>query len=232
MEAGLVGRPEDEAPRSSWWSRNGRLASTVGSGAALGLGPARLVVRDGGGPGTGNQRAAGSRLLRTGGGLGGAWLYPRALRSLRRLRLDIDVLMGLAILGAIGLGQWDEAATVAFLFGLSEALESLSLDRARRAIRELAGDRAPDRRADRPDGSSSDGARPSEVRAGDRVLVRAGDTIPVDGEVIRGGRASTRRRSRASRCRWSAGRATRSTPGRSTARGRWRSRRPGRSATP
>ncbi len=45
--------------------------------------------------------------------------------------------MGLAILGAIGLGQWDEAATVAFLFGLAESLESLSLDRARRAIREL-----------------------------------------------------------------------------------------------
>ena len=36
-----------------------------------------------------------------------------------------------------GAGQWDEAATVAFLFGLSEALEALSLERARRAVRKL-----------------------------------------------------------------------------------------------
>ena len=69
MEAGLVGQPQAEAPRSSWWSRHGRLASTVGSGAALGSWASCLVVGDGGGPGTGNQRAAGSRLLRTGGGL-------------------------------------------------------------------------------------------------------------------------------------------------------------------
>ena len=39
--------------------------------------------------------------------------------------------------GPLALGQWDEAATVAFLFGLSEALEALSLDRARRAVRAL-----------------------------------------------------------------------------------------------
>ena len=36
--------------------------------------------------------------------IGGAWLYPRALRSLGRFRLDIDVLMGLAMLGAVGAG--------------------------------------------------------------------------------------------------------------------------------
>ena len=60
--------------------------------------------------------------------IAGIELFPRAARNLWRLRLDIDVLMGLAVLGAMGLGQWDEAATVAFLFGLSEALEALSLD--------------------------------------------------------------------------------------------------------
>ena len=117
--------------------------------------------------------------------IGGAWLYPRALRSLGRFRLDIDVLMGLAILGAIGLGQWDEAATVAFLFGLSETLESLSLDRARRAIRKLLEIAPQTAERIEPDGSSRS-VPAGEIRAGDRVLVRAGDTIPVDGSVIKG----------------------------------------------
>ena len=94
--------------------------------------------------------------------------------------------MGLAILGAVALGQWDEAATVAFLYGLSEALESLSLERARRSIRALLDLVAADGRADRRRTARSRPCRPSEVRAGDRVLVRAGDTIPVDGEVASG----------------------------------------------
>ncbi len=116
---------------------------------------------------------------------GGAWLLPRAVRSLRSFRLDIDVLMGLAILGAIVLGQWDEAATVAFLFGLSELLESLSLERARRAIRnllEIAPQTAERIRAD----GTIERVAAGNVRVGDRILVRAGDTIPVDGKVIKG----------------------------------------------
>ena len=68
---------------------------------------------------------------------GGFDLFPKAFRGLRAFRFDIHVLMGLASAGALILGQWDEAATVVFLFGISEALESLSLDRARRAVRAL-----------------------------------------------------------------------------------------------
>jgi Cd2+/Zn2+-exporting ATPase len=117
--------------------------------------------------------------------LGGVWLYPRAWRSLKQLRLDIDVLMGLAILGAIGLGQWDEAGTVAFLFGLAESLESLSLDRARRAIRELL-EIAPQFAERIAPGGTTQRVPASEIRAGDKVLIRAGDTIPIDGKVIKG----------------------------------------------
>ena len=117
--------------------------------------------------------------------LGGAWLYPRALRSLKKYRLDIDVLMGLAILGAIGLGQWDEAATVAFLFGLSELLESMSLERARRAIRRLLEVAPQTAERMEPDGTTR-AVPAAEVRAGDRILVRSGDTIPIDGSVLKG----------------------------------------------
>ena len=186
MQANLAGQPESASPAlESWWSRHGRWVSTVGSGLALGIGLAAAWL----GPLLDLEKSSGQRLAQGCFALavccGGAWLLPRAVRSLRSFRLDIDVLMGLAILGAIGLGQWDEAATVAFLFGLSESLESLSLERARRAIRNLL-EIAP-QTAER---ISSDGTiervPAGQVRAGDRVLVRAGDTIPIDGNVIKG----------------------------------------------
>ena len=116
--------------------------------------------------------------------VGGIGIFPRA-GNLARLRFDIDVLMGLAILGALALGQWDEAATVAFLYGLSEALEGLSLDYARRSIRALLELAPPTAERIDADGSTRLVVA-SLIRRGDRVLVRAGDTIPVDGTVARG----------------------------------------------
>jgi Cd2+/Zn2+-exporting ATPase len=112
-------------------------------------------------------------------------ILPRAARSLRRLRMDIHVLMGLAIVGAVALGQWDEGATVAFLFGLSEALEAMSLERARRAVQALLAV-APEE-ADRIEGVGE----PRRVAAaslavGDRVLVRPGARVPADGRVALG----------------------------------------------
>ena len=105
--------------------------------------------------------------------------------NLARLRFDIDVLMGLAILGAMALGQWDEAATVAFLYGLSEALETMSLDYARRSIRALLELAPPTAERIGADGTTQKVAA-SQIRRGDRVLVRTGDTIPVDGTVALG----------------------------------------------
>jgi len=112
-------------------------------------------------------------------------LVPKALRSARRLRLDIHVLMVVAVVGAVALGQWDEAATVAFLFGLSEALESLSLERARRAVRALLEIAPETAEVVGPDGQSQVVAA-SQVRPGQRVRVRAGERIPVDGRVVNG----------------------------------------------
>ena len=188
MQADLAGagQPETASPAlTSWWSRHGRWVSTVSSGLALGIGLAAAWL----GPMLDLEKGSGQRLAQGCFALavccGGAWLVPRAVRSLRRLRLDIDVLMGLAILGALGLGQWDEAATVAFLFGLSESLESLSLERARRAIRNLLEIAPQTAERIRPDGTIQR-IPAGQVRAGDRVLVRAGDTIPIDGNVVKG----------------------------------------------
>ena len=51
--------------------------------------------------------------------------------------LDINVLMVIAVSGAGALGEWFEGATVVWLFGVAQVLESLSMDRARDAIRTL-----------------------------------------------------------------------------------------------
>jgi len=64
-------------------------------------------------------------------------VLPKAWGAIRRLRPDMNLLMTVAVIGAIGIGDWFEAATVAFLFALSLALESWSVGRARRAVAAL-----------------------------------------------------------------------------------------------
>jgi Zn2+/Cd2+-exporting ATPase len=154
-----------------------RWAPTVASGVALAVG---VIVGWAHGPAVVSQIAYGLAIF-----AGLATLGPKAVRSLMRRSLDIHVLMSLAILGALALGEWDEAATVAFLFGLSEAIEALSLERARRAVQSLL-EIAPDS-AERvePDGSTRV-VPASRVIVGDRVRVRAGTRVPIDGRVVSG----------------------------------------------
>lgn len=179
----LVGEPEAEAP-PSWWSRRGMLASTVASGLALGVGMllhyfgARLGLSDA------IAERASAAFCALAIVAGGVWLFPRAWRSLRSGRLDIDALMTLAIAGAVALGQWDEAATVAFLFGVSESLEALSVARARGAIRRLL-EVAP-AVAERIGPAGVETVPVDAIVAGDHLLVRAGDQVPVDGVVVKG----------------------------------------------
>ena len=116
---------------------------------------------------------------------GGIELLPRAIRGLRNYRLDIHVLMALAVAGAIVLGQWDEAAAVAFLFSLSEALEALSLHRAKRAVRSLLEITPETAERIEPDGHIHR-VNVELIQVGNRVRVRAGDRVPIDGRVIAG----------------------------------------------
>ena len=63
---------------------------------------------------------------------GGARVLPRALAALRRMRPDMNLLMTIAVVSAALIGEWFEAAAVAFLFSVALALESWSVGRARR----------------------------------------------------------------------------------------------------
>jgi len=71
--------------------------------------------------------------------LGLAPVLPRALVSLRYLRLDMHVLVSVSALGAAGVGQWAEGAAVACLFALAHLMEAWSIERARIAVSELVG---------------------------------------------------------------------------------------------
>ena len=70
-------------------------------------------------------------------GLGGRDTLRKGFQALRARRLTMNLLMSVAAIGAVAIGQWPEAAVVIWLFGVAELIEALSLERARNAIRSL-----------------------------------------------------------------------------------------------
>ncbi len=108
----------------------------------------------------------------------------RAVRSLRKGALDINVLMVLAVAGAAVLGDWSEAAAVVWLFGIAQWLEGHSMSRARRAIRSLMAV-APSTAVVRRNGQETS-VLAIDIRVGDLVVVRPGERIAVDGVVVAG----------------------------------------------
>jgi cation transport ATPase len=66
-------------------------------------------------------------------------MIPRAVTSLRFGRLDMHVLVCLSAIGAAAVGQWAEAAAVAFLFAIAHLMEAWSIERARHAVSTLVG---------------------------------------------------------------------------------------------
>jgi Zn2+/Cd2+-exporting ATPase len=108
----------------------------------------------------------------------------KAWSALRVGSLDINVLMLVAAAGAILLGQWSEAATVVFLFALAQALEARTLDRARSAIRALM-DLTPSEALVR-DGAGERRVDVERIAPGTTIVVRPGEKIPLDGQVLAG----------------------------------------------
>jgi Zn2+/Cd2+-exporting ATPase len=188
-----IAAPEEAAP-GSWWASHARTTLTVASGLltaiafslhyALAGGWAEVL----GSEGLGNSHAVPlpARLLYLLAVLAGLYLVlPKALFSLRRGRPDMNLLMTVAVSGAICIGEWFEAATVAFLFALSLTLESWSVARARRAIEKLL-DLAPALvRVVQPDGTVQE-TPAAAVAIGTVFMVRPGERIALDGEVVKG----------------------------------------------
>jgi len=175
-DAGLRAWLEHEEPIASGQGARGRRVLLAISGAALGLG---LVV-----DALGLAVPLGLILFGLSIALGVPPTLRRAWHALRLRSLDINVLMLIAVAGAMLLGEWSEAASVVFLFGIARALEARTLEKARTAVRAVM-DLAP------ADALVRDAAGERRIAVdlltpGAVIVVKPGEKLPLDGEVLAG----------------------------------------------
>lgn len=117
--------------------------------------------------------------------IGAATFVPGALRALLRGRLGVGLLMTIAAAGAVALGEYGEAATLAFLFAIAEGLEGYAVARTQHGLRALLDLVPPTARVLRPGGTESE-VGVADLRVGDVLLVRPGEKIATDGVVTSG----------------------------------------------
>ena len=115
-------------------------------------------------------------------------IKPIALSGFNALRINrqfnINMLMTIAAIGALILGEYLEAATVIFLFAIGEALEGYTADRARDSLRALVALKPPT--AQRIVGGEVLVVPVEALTIGDRIRVLPGERIPMDGAVLAG----------------------------------------------
>lgn len=117
---------------------------------------------------------------------GGWFIVPKTWIALKHFRADMNLLMTIAVTGAILIGQWFEAGTVVFLFSLSLLLESWSVGHARKAIRSLVNLTPTTARYICPHDGDIMEKTVAEIPLGVTILVRPGERIPLDGIVTKG----------------------------------------------
>jgi len=115
---------------------------------------------------------------------GGFYAVQTIIEGLRERRINVDLLMVLAALGAAYVDAWSEGAILLFLFSLSNVLQNYAMDRTRQAIEsllELRPDTVTVRQGDRLVTMPVE-----EVGVGAVVVLRPGDRVPLDGTILRG----------------------------------------------
>jgi Zn2+/Cd2+-exporting ATPase len=120
--------------------------------------------------------------------VGGLPIFRAAVAGLRARHLDMNVLMSAATVGAVGIGEWAEAASVVVLFAAGNALQVYAIDRTRGAVRALV--RLTPNEVLVRKGGSEVVVLAEEVDVGDTVVVRPGERLAVDGRVIEGSSAT------------------------------------------
>ncbi len=111
-------------------------------------------------------------------------IFKTALVGLRYRVVGIDLLVSIAAIGAVIIGEYWEAQAVTFLFTIGDYLESLTLEKTRNSIRSLM-DLAPDTARVRRNNEEIE-ISPDEVLYGDLLIIKPGEKIAVDGKVLEG----------------------------------------------
>lgn len=106
------------------------------------------------------------------------------IESLKELQFDVNFLMLAAAIGAATIGAWEEGAILLFLFSLSGTLESYAMDRTHAAIESLM-ELSPDEALVKRDGREML-VPVEELQIGDTILIKPGERIAADGEIISG----------------------------------------------
>ena len=116
--------------------------------------------------------------------VGGLPIFRASLAGIKARNLDMNVLMSAAVVGAVGIGEWGEAALVVVLFAAGNTLQTYATDRTRGAVRALARV-TPNEVLVLRDGSQFV-VPAKEVGVGEIIVVRPGERLAVDGEVVEG----------------------------------------------
>lgn len=116
--------------------------------------------------------------------LAGYPVFLKVIRAALQRRIIAHTLMSLGAVAALVVGEWATAVVVVFFMRIGDFVESFTTERARGAIKDLEAMAPRKARVERDDGEFE--IPVEEVKTGDTVIVRPGERIPVDGEVIEG----------------------------------------------
>ncbi len=159
-----------------YWRRSARSASTSGAIALLALAVVASLAAA--------PRIVGEPLYLLSMAAGGWPVALAASGALRQRSLDMNVLMGLAAVGAVGIGSYAEGAWVLVLFAVGTTLESFALERSRRSVEQLM-ELAPAEAHLLVDGEERTVAV-EDVFRGSLLAVRPGERLPLDGVLVHG----------------------------------------------
>ncbi|MFW8565811.1 heavy metal translocating P-type ATPase [Orrella sp. 11846] len=114
----------------------------------------------------------------------GYFIAIKAFKALRMKAFSIELLVTIAVIGALIIGEYVESAVVTFLFIFGAYLESRTLEKTRSSLRNLIDQTPTEATVIRPEGHIK--LPVEEVVEGDRVLIRSGEKVAVDGAIVSG----------------------------------------------
>ncbi|MBZ0071909.1 MAG: cadmium-translocating P-type ATPase [Gammaproteobacteria bacterium] len=159
-----------------FWLRYGRLVSTLAAGVFTAIGLALHFIQ----PASPWEKLVYALAIL----IGGWFIARKGVAAARHGALDMNFLMSVAVVGALFIDAWDEAAMVVFLFALAQLLEGRAMDRARHAVRALMELAPPVARVLREGKEVT--VAVDEAQIDDLFRLRPGEKVPLDGEIVIG----------------------------------------------